>query len=1559
MSKQGRIIDKEAREAVLRATQKLQEDLDDLKQKIKSETKKIAFLSQETWEELERELQEALNGEDFLRVVNLLRPDEEERKDLKEALTDLNDVLQKLKKLRQERMSQMYKAQAKYDQLVTGAARMRHRVFGTEREEWAFATQRDELKLQMEKIEKQQKVIDRLTPTNGVWSNFEEAFKVVEKYQSMEPKYLEELPPNAEKQLQQLYDTYRQNVRTIILNADPHDKRLQTIFLRLPPEASDLIIVRDLLSFITPFLSTTKPLDNASAAISRLLQALVNHDERGWKEAQRVAPKLTHSIKFPTTDENVIRVKHQLLDITQEDLLSQSTLRVDDFVDMRKKKVPLEQIGAKLDYSSLTNLSSNGQLQLVLDCWPYVQRSEQIKYLDCIQYPRSKSVFPLFLSKTMYQRIPRWLALTAQDVMRSNASLNPEVLAEQRLRGSNGRNIQRATNTVKEFDYLEFLDDWQHHVMDWLPSLQEQWQSVLSAPLPSPLQITQVRNEQKAFKDMLQQLKFKSSVPVALRDAIPLELRFASSFNDPWFQLDTPLQAAARKQTDLYRYWKEWSPEYESVENAAHALLAEWNKGLREIRAHLQDEKLPDFDRLSEMCEYNLIYHDDLQALWKRIPDQLKISIDPNHPWFRTAETPKQKRLREMYSEYKRLRERMVEQQEDSPMPEVNASVEVKFQFNLVDIIAALKFLRADKTEATQLALPEEDEKNPEAKLRDEKMIRWSIRVAEAIRDSILGAERNGVSGIRADRNLRVPFSLLKDLSNLPPTPRNVIVMELASEIHDQVESPWTLLRVGRWNHFRARVEEAGVEPYIGARLPTIVSIGDQAMEAMKTLVKEYKKAPDPLVWSKYFSELKPRDGVDRSERFNAADRDTLMLLIRLLLDQKEQWDFEWFEDLQYFLQDIISQNNYFREVVIEQVFPEGWQRKKPEESPFAGLLRSLKTAVSKNLMIRVTEKYQRELRTASPARRADITLLFNQMELARTISNLRDTEAKLTSMLSDSKAPHLNGQSPEELAKVRQRLAELSYDVGLSENQSLEELAAERDKVRQRLAELSEEAKVIYGTVDNLPLMKLRERVDVFMNNLLSNKSRLVQLLAYWDQRPNRARPPGNQGYLHQRIEELADIMETKDEAMFFSPFPLSDIVQEARLIRFEAVARQFWTQFKETVSTATADSITVVLENLVNDRPKLAQAHAYREYAPTFAQLIPEVRTPVLDYLDKIGMLKINYKQHKDVFPWIQFWDSFDADIQLEMVSIRVYCDLSPDLDATAHLRYYALQNLFATVMMRGIFAHRITEFVHIAIGHPYAQAKVMQIADLLPMPPEFKGVYLPQGHSIPISEQCRRVISKTKFPEAFGFKADIDTLIQAIQNNDYYGYQNIQSFMKQSALIEFSKGTYYHRYKNHFLNGSCFYFLYDAKQPAPMYRPQKEEVKDVLENWESVPLEAIAYVCRYGATVDAPSNIPRQGNGRAFVVLGLIGSKGEKRYLDDFKVTIEKKQLHLLEVGGKLLEYQADIDKYTKMLTDHGPVLTWVSKPLYGRGTEAPCMEEVAWTMHPIEEITRLLY
>ena len=56
---------------------------------------------------------------------------------------------------------------------------------------------------------------------------------------------------------------------------------------------------------------------------------------------------------------------------------------------------------------------------------------------------------------------------------------------------------------------------------------------------------------------------------------------------------------------------------------------------------------------------------------------------------------------------------------------------------------------------------------------------------------------------------------------------------------------------------------------------------------------------------------------------------------------------------------------------------------------------------------------------------------------------------------------------------------------------------------------ELSEEAKVIYGTVDNLPLMKLRERVDVFMNNLLSNKSRLVQLLAYWDQRPNRARPP------------------------------------------------------------------------------------------------------------------------------------------------------------------------------------------------------------------------------------------------------------------------------------------------------------------------------------------------------------------------------------------------------------------------------------------------------------------
>lgn len=1557
MSKQGRIIDKEARAAVLRATQQLREDLNNLELEIKSKTKKIAFLSEETWEELERELQEALNGEDFLRVANLLHPNEEERKDLKEALGDLNELLLKLKRLRHQRMAQMYEAQAKYDQLVSGFARMRHRAVATEREEWAFATQRDELKLQKEKIEQQQKVIDRLTPTNGVWSNFEEAFKVVEKYQSMEPHYLEELPPNTEKQLQQLYDAYRQNVRTIILNADTHDKRLQTVFLRLPAEVSDVIIVRDLLSFITPFLTTTKPLDNASAAISRLLQALVNHDEKGWKEAQRVAPKLTQSIKFPTTDEDVIRVKHQLLDITQEDLLSQTTLRVDDFVDMWKKKVPLEQIGAKLDYSSLTNLSSNGQLQLVLECWPHVQRSEQIKYLDCIQYPRSKSVFPLFLSRAMYQRIPRWLALTAQDVMRSNASLSPEVLAEQRLRGSNGRITQRATNTVKQFDYLEFLDNWQHHVMDWLPSLREQWQAVLSAPLPSPLQLAQVRNEQKAFKDMLQQLKFKSSVPVALRDAIPLELRFASSFNDPWFQLDTPLQTAARRETDLYRYWKEWSPEHESVENAARALLAEWNKGLREIRAHLQDEKLPDFDRLSDMCEYNLIYHDDLQALWKNIPDQLKISIDPTHPWFQTAQTPKQKRLREMYSEYKRLHERMVEQQEDSPMPEVKASVDVKFQFNLVDIIAALKFLRADKTEATQLALPEEDEKNPEAKVRDEKMIRWSIRVAEAIRDSILGAERNGVSGIRADRNLRVPLSLLKDLSNLPPTPRNVIVMELASEIHDQVESPWTLLRVGRWNHFRARIEEAGIEPYIGARLPTIVSVGDQSMETMKTLVKEYKQAPDPLVWSKYFTELKPRDGVDRSERFNAADRDTLMLLIRLLLDQKEQWDFEWFEDLQYFLQDIISQNNYFREVVIEQVFPEGWQRKKAEESPFAGLLRSLKTAVSKNLMIRVTEKYQRELRTASPARKADITLLFNQMELAKTISNLRDTEVKLTSMLSDVKGPRLSGQAPEELAKVQQRLAELSYDVGLSGNQGLEELSTERDKVRQRLAELSEEAKIIYGTVDNLPLMKLRERVDAFMNNLLNNKSRLVQLLAYWDQRPNRVRPPGNQGYLHQRIEELADIMETKDESVFFSPFPLSDIVEEARSLRFEAVARQFWTQFKETIS-ATAD-IQSMLENLVNDRPKLAQVHAYREYAPTFAQLVPEARKTVLDYLDKIGMLKVNYKQHKDVFPWIQFWDSFNADIQLELVSIRVYCDLSPDLDATAHLRYYALQNLFATVMMRGVPAHRMTEFVHIAIGHPYAQAKVMQIADLLPVPPDFKGVYLPQGHSIPISERCRSVISKTKVPEVFGFKADIDTLVEAIQSNDYYGCQDILSFMKQRDLIEFSKGTYYHRYKDHFVNGSCFYLLYDAKKPEPRYRPQKEEVKDVLENWESVPLEAIAYVCRYGASVDAPSNIPRQGNGRAFVVLGMIATKGENCYLNDFTVTIEKKQLNLLKVGGKPPEYQSDYDKYMKMLTDHGPVLTWVSKPLYGRGTEAPCLEEVAWTPHPIEEITRLLY
>ncbi len=1566
--KLGRIIHASARTDVLAEIATFLKNLEKLEADIKARTKRTPFLPEQVWDAFEKELREVLNPDDFiLLVADSKRSDDDDPKQLHEIFADMDKMLSNLQQLRMEKNAQLNKAQEMYDRLITEKRRQSQLA---KKGLHVTSEKRAELNEQLDKL---QAKITRLAPNYEKWSDFNKARDIIKKYQGMDPKFIDDLPKDAEQQIQFLYEPFRQHIRNIILRADPHDKRLQTVFLQLPSEPEDLVVLKEWLKFVKFFLPFNEPLINRSNAISNLVQILLHGPTKDkWKEAMSKAPVFVRDIKFPTTEAEVLKAKRSLLDIAQEDLVSTATIRADSLVQMWEKKQPAEEIAKKMNYSLLTTLSSNGHLDLILACWKHVRNEEKVNYLDCIKYPRSKSVFPQNISVKNYKLIPDWLELAATDVDRSKP-LSEEVLYEKRLGNSIGEQHEKLLKKAQHFDYLNFLNNWQQHLMDWLQVLPWKREEGLLVDMSS--NNPKAKEQQRAFKKMLHEPNIRSPVPNVLRSAIPDELKFATTPDDAWYELKTELQRETRKEAELYYFWRTLSDSTQEVEAKAHALLKEWNQGLRQIYNYFNENKMnvPGLRQLKDMCDYNLIYDYDLKEMWDQIPDEHKISIDPNHPWFRTANTPKQHRLRHLYIEYVSSQQKVLQENpEDSPMPDVDTPVvqvknspmpdvearveklkglvKVKFQFNLVDITTALKFLLNDETEKKQLELPEEpDEKNPGADVRDKEMIKWSIRVAEAIRDTILGAECNGVNGIRVDRNLRVPDALLRSLNKLQPTSRNLIVVDLATELSQNVESPWTLLRAGRWLQFKARVDESPPEPYIGARLPSVRSVDDPGLEAIRRLVKEYRSAPASEVWWQYFYERKSYKGDDKSEQFNPTDVETFMFLIRMLIDQKVPWDFEWFDHLQDFLHDVLHRNEFMSKLVMSRVFPEVWWRKKEDESPFAALLRAGKAALSKtHWTIDITQQYHEELRYATEQRKADITLLFNQEELCNTIGNLRGTLADLTERLA-----YLETNPPEMSAEDLQEAKQTTL--------------AERDRVEKRHVELVSEAKQIYRDVDNLPMMQLRRRVDAFFEKLILKEETLLKLYAYWEYRPIRSRPAGPKGYMYERLEELIDRVESNDESLMNvldikaerKSSVAIDFKKRAKDLRIKAVAEQFWTEFVLEASTQTQESAESWLSKLFESERKVAELVAYKPYAPDFDNLTPFLHDKFIAKLDKVAGFRVNYRKHENLFPWTDFWKSFMLDWNLEMTSIQYYIDLSPNLDATAPLRYYAMQYLFVSVMLKNGQTQRIKEFLHIPIGNPRAQSIVMELADMLPRYPEFPGIYFPLKAGRYISEKCKRVIQQTKYPQAFGIIASVKALIKAIQDDDYYQCREILEYLPTKELLEFNDGKYYPQYKKHFLENSCFYALYDEKRPEPRYRPTQEEVHDVIEHWKQVPLKAIAYVCRF--LQDERSirgNIPHVNHGRGFVVLALVTSKGRNRLYENYMVTIENKQLHLVQRAGIELKDSHERNFLLKEFNELGPLQTWVSEPLYGEGSEGPCIREVAWTPHTIEEINRLL-
>lgn len=137
------------------------------------------------------------------------------------------------------------------------------------------------------------------------------------------------------------------------------------------------------------------------------------------------------------------------------------------------------------------------------------------------------------------------------------------------------------------------------------------------------------------------------------------------------------------------------------------------------------------------------------------------------------------------------------------------------------------------------------------------------------------------------------------------------------------------------------------------------------------------------------------------------------------------------------------------------------------------------------------------------------------------------------------------------------------------------------------------------------------------------------------------------------------------------------------------------------------------------------------------------------------------------------------------------------------------------------------------------------------------EYRKETLCEWHNLPVPKACRDVIRETRMPRVFGVLVGLDYLLEAMSNFDTQRALDQLDMLSNKELEEFAKGSYYPRYKNHFLRCGIFNYLYnpeslkrvtEEKKVNIVYKLSLEEANDVFQHYDELPYEALWYAYRY---------------------------------------------------------------------------------------------------------------
>lgn len=149
-------------------------------------------------------------------------------------------------------------------------------------------------------------------------------------------------------------------------------------------------------------------------------------------------------------------------------------------------------------------------------------------------------------------------------------------------------------------------------------------------------------------------------------------------------------------------------------------------------------------------------------------------------------------------------------------------------------------------------------------------------------------------------------------------------------------------------------------------------------------------------------------------------------------------------------------------------------------------------------------------------------------------------------------------------------------------------------------------------------------------------------------------------------------------------------------------------------------------------------------------------------------------------------------------------------------------------------------------------------MNMAEYINKIKEYRTETLCEWHNLPVPKKCRDVIRETKLPRVFGVPVGLNYLLEAMSNFDTQRAREQMDMISNKDLEEFAKGSYYPRYKNHFLRCGIFNYLYNAESLKRVteeknavkivYKLSLEEANDVFQHFDELPFEALWYARKY---------------------------------------------------------------------------------------------------------------